>query len=118
VGVVEGLADLGGDPDRRVLGEPAVHRHPGRQAAALDQLVHQEAGPAVIFKPQRAGDVRVVETGRGRELRGEPPPHRRGYGRVGPQHLDGHRLPGPPVERPVHRPRPAAADQLLEFEAG
>ena len=70
--VVQGLGDLGHDPERFVGRDAAGFLDPLPEAARLDQFVHQVALFAVGDELEGADDVGVLEFARGPELAGQP----------------------------------------------
>ena len=59
VGVLERLADLDHDGDRRILRHGSALLDPGREVITEQQLHHDERNPLVFRRKDGAHDVRV-----------------------------------------------------------
>ncbi len=114
VGVVERLRDL--PAHVRGLGRAqataGVEQRP--QAAALEQLQHEERHPLVLAPVVHRDDVGVVQRRRVLGLAAEPPEEPGVLGETAVEHLDGHAAAQPHVVGHVHPARRARADRAEE----
>ena len=97
--------------------ERARRPQQGRQRAPVDELHHDEVGPAVLAPVEDRDDVGVREVGRGLGLPAEPLDEGAVDRELGEQHLEGDRAVEQAVVGPVDLGHAPAGDEVRQLVA-